>query len=232
MSDEIETGEAQQPSAEVLEKRLKEILEHADLHSMSMKKLRSQLEEEFQVDLQPRAAEVQQMVIKALDFATRSREAAKTNENEDNEDNADDEDPAETDDFELAKRLQEEESTKEKRTLRTRAPEKKTKSKRTKKTAKEGEKKVQKNNPFNSPCYLSPTLADLLGVPTLSRPQVVKKIWEHIKENGLQDQSDKRFINCDDKMEAVFGVKRVHMFKMNKILSKHLKITGDVVAES
>jgi upstream activation factor subunit UAF30 len=56
----------------------------------------------------------------------------------------------------------------------------------------------------------------------LSRPQVVKKIWEHIKANDLQDPSDKRQIRCDEPMQAVFKQDKVHMFTMNKLLGKQL----------
>lgn len=56
----------------------------------------------------------------------------------------------------------------------------------------------------------------------LSRPQVVKKIWEHIKGHDLQDPSDKRQIICDDKMQLVFKQDKVHMFTMNKLLGKQL----------
>ena len=56
----------------------------------------------------------------------------------------------------------------------------------------------------------------------LSRPQVVKKLWEHIKANDLQDPNDKRQIRCDDKMQAVFERSRVDMFQMNKLLGNQL----------
>ena len=81
----------------------------------------------------------------------------------------------------------------------------------------------QKRNPFNEPCLLSPKLDDFLGgIGECSRPQTVKRIWQHIKENDLQDKKDKRYINCDSKMKSLFGVERVHMFTMNRLLSKHL----------
>ena len=45
----------------------------------------------------------------------------------------------------------------------------------------------------------------------------MKGIWDYVKENGLQDPSDKRFIICDDSLKRVFdGEARVHMFTMNK----------------
>jgi chromatin remodeling complex protein RSC6 len=56
----------------------------------------------------------------------------------------------------------------------------------------------------------------------LSRPQVVKKIWEYIKERNLQVPEDRRQIRCDERMHAVFKQDKVHMFTMNKILGKQL----------
>ena len=56
----------------------------------------------------------------------------------------------------------------------------------------------------------------------LSRPQVVKKLWEYIKARDLQDPSDKRQIRCDEKLQLVFKQDKVHMFTMNRILSKEL----------
>lgn len=75
---------------------------------------------------------------------------------------------------------------------------------------------------FQKPFNLSYQLGELVGVPQLSRPQVVKKLWEHIKGNDLQDPQDKRQIRCDDKMQAVFKQQKIDMFQMNKLLSNHL----------
>lgn len=72
--------------------------------------------------------------------------------------------------------------------------------------------------------FLSPQLSSLLGLSKdtqLARTDVVKKIWEHIKSNDLQDPNDKRQILCDELMQKVFG-KKVHMFTMNKLLGHHL----------
>lgn len=76
---------------------------------------------------------------------------------------------------------------------------------------------------------LSEPLAALLNETQLSRPQTVKKIWEYVKSNELQDPADKRQIVCDDAMRAVFKVDRVHMFTMNKILNQNLYAAEDVV---
>ncbi|PKS06263.1 hypothetical protein jhhlp_007009 [Lomentospora prolificans] len=75
---------------------------------------------------------------------------------------------------------------------------------------------------FQKPFNLSSTLADLCGETQLSRPQVVKKLWEHIKANDLQDPKDKRQIICDEKMIAVFKQAKVDMFQMNKHIGNHL----------
>ncbi|OAQ77884.1 SWIB/MDM2 domain-containingprotein [Purpureocillium lilacinum] len=99
---------------------------------------------------------------------------------------------------------------------------------------------------FQKPFILSATLSELCGEtqvghpvwsrssitgvnePTqLSRPQVVKKLWEHIKANDLQDPKDKRQIRCDDKMQAVFKQARVDMFRMNKEIGHHLYPVGE-----
>ncbi|KAK6538186.1 hypothetical protein TWF694_011068 [Orbilia ellipsospora] len=108
------------------------------------------------------------------------------------------------------------------------APRKKKKSRATvsdDSDVEEGEKKKRKinvNNPFHKPLILSPQLSTLLGETQLSRPETVKRIWAYIRENGLQDQSDKRYIICDENLRTVFPTAKVHMFTMNKILSGHL----------
>ncbi|OLL26850.1 Upstream activation factor subunit spp27 [Neolecta irregularis DAH-3] len=84
------------------------------------------------------------------------------------------------------------------------------------------------NNPFNAPMILSPALGNLLGEKELSRPQVVKRIWDYIKEHNLQDPSDKRHIMCDDKLRDVFVSSRIHMFSMNKTISQHLYKKSEV----
>jgi len=82
--------------------------------------------------------------------------------------------------------------------------------------------KEKKTGGFNKPLNLSGPLQELLGESQLSRPETVKRIWMHIKANGLQDPKDKRQIVCDDAMKAVFKSDKVHMFTMNKILAGQL----------
>ena len=69
----------------------------------------------------------------------------------------------------------------------------------------------------------SAELAAVVGPSPLPRTEVTKKIWDYIKKNSLQDPANKRMINADGKLRAVFGKDQVSMFEMTKIISQHLK---------
>jgi upstream activation factor subunit UAF30 len=69
---------------------------------------------------------------------------------------------------------------------------------------------------------LSAPLSALLQIDRLSRPQVVKHLWVYIKDRELQNPDDKREILCDPRLKAVFGVEKIDMFRMNKVLGQHL----------
>lgn len=69
---------------------------------------------------------------------------------------------------------------------------------------------------------ISEPLAAILETGRLSRPQVVKQLWVYIKDNALQNPSNKREIMCDDQLRAVFGVDKIDMFKMNKVLGQYV----------
>jgi upstream activation factor subunit UAF30 len=79
------------------------------------------------------------------------------------------------------------------------------------------------NAGFMKPMTPSTMLAAVVGAIPLPRTEVVKKIWEYIKKNKLQDAINKRMINADEKLRAVFGKAQVSMFEMTKIINKHLK---------
>lgn len=79
------------------------------------------------------------------------------------------------------------------------------------------------NSAFMKPLNVSEELAAVVGKGPMPRSEVVKKIWEYIKKNGLQDAKNKRNINADDNLKKVFGGKmQVSMFEMTKLVSKHL----------
>ena len=68
----------------------------------------------------------------------------------------------------------------------------------------------------------SPALAAVIGAEPVARPQVIKKLWDYIKANNLQDAANKRNINADAKLLAVFGKPQVTMFELAGIVGKHL----------
>ena len=81
----------------------------------------------------------------------------------------------------------------------------------------------KKVNPaFTKPLQPSKELAAVVGSDPVSRPDVVSRIWDYIKSNNLQNPANKREIFADDKLEPIFGKKRVTMFEMNKHLAQHL----------
>ncbi len=100
-------------------------------------------------------------------------------------------------------------------------------AKKAKKTkAKKGKaKSKRKPNPaFMKPLKPSEALATIVGSKPLPRTQVVKKLWQYIKKNKLQDPKNKRNIKADANLKPVFkGKNIVSMFEMTKLVSKHLK---------
>ncbi len=69
----------------------------------------------------------------------------------------------------------------------------------------------------------SAELAAVVGATPLPRTEVVSKMWVYIKKNNLQDSVNRRAINADDKLKAVFGKAQVTMFEMAGLIGKHLK---------
>ncbi len=68
----------------------------------------------------------------------------------------------------------------------------------------------------------SAELAAVIGDGLVARTEVIKKLWDYIKANGLQDAANKRAINADDKLAKVFGKPQVTMFELAGIVGKHL----------
>ena len=90
--------------------------------------------------------------------------------------------------------------------------------------AKKPAAKRKPNAAFMKPMTPSANLAAVVGSSPLPRTEVTKKIWDYIKRNKLQDSTNRRLINADEKLRAVFGGKRqVSMFEMTKLVSGHLK---------
>lgn len=103
-------------------------------------------------------------------------------------------------------------------------PMKKAAAKRPAAKAKKPATKRKPNAAFMKPMNPSAMLAAVVGSSPMPRTEVTSKLWGYIKKNNLQDKTNRRMINADDKLREVFGGKRqVSMFEMTKLVSKHLK---------
>ena len=79
------------------------------------------------------------------------------------------------------------------------------------------------NAKFMAPVTPDATLAAVVGSNPMPRTELTKKLWAYIKKNGLQDKKNRRNINADAALKAVFGGKgTVSMFEMTKLVSKHV----------
>ena len=83
--------------------------------------------------------------------------------------------------------------------------------------------KRKKTNSFMKPMQPSEHLARIVGKEPLPRTAVTKKIWAYIKRNKLQNPKNKREILADDKLQPIFGRKKLDMFQMTKAVNKHLR---------
>ncbi|HEX5004637.1 MAG TPA: SWIB/MDM2 domain-containing protein [Gemmatimonadales bacterium] len=95
-----------------------------------------------------------------------------------------------------------------------------------KKKAPKKRKTASKRKPsaaFMKPMKVSAALAAVIGAGPYPRTEVTKKLWAYIKRKGLQDSKNRREINADANLKAVFGGRsKVNMFEMTKLVSKHL----------
>ncbi|NCO83806.1 MAG: hypothetical protein COZ31_10515 [Nitrospirae bacterium CG_4_10_14_3_um_filter_44_29] len=92
-----------------------------------------------------------------------------------------------------------------------------------KKVVKKAKTKRKPNAAFMKPMNISDALAAVVGSKPLPRTEVTKKLWQYIKKNGLQDKINRRMINADANLKAVFGGKgKVSMFEMTKLVNKHM----------
>ena len=116
-------------------------------------------------------------------------------------------------------------ATKKKKAAK-RKPAKKAAKKKTAKRKTAKKKTASKRKPsaaFMKPMKISATLAAVIGAGPYPRTEVTKKLWAYIKRKGLQDSKNRRDINADANLKAVFGGRsKVNMFEMTKLVSKHL----------
>ena len=95
-----------------------------------------------------------------------------------------------------------------------------------KKAAKKAAPKKSARKPnaaFMAPLTLSNTLAEVIGNKPLPRTEIVRKMWDYIKKNNLQDKNNRRMINADGKLKPIFGKDQISMFELAKVVNKHVK---------
>ena len=98
-----------------------------------------------------------------------------------------------------------------------------TKKKATRKKAKKATKR-KPNAAFMKPVMPDAKLAEVVGEKGMPRTELTKKLWAYIKRHGLQDKKNRRMINADEALLAVFnGKKQVSMFEMTKLVNRHVK---------
>ncbi|XP_022155471.1 upstream activation factor subunit spp27-like isoform X4 [Momordica charantia] len=179
--------------------RLREFLRNSDLNTTTTTIVRRMLEEEFNVDLLDKKLFIREQVDLFLRTEHEAAEEADQEDGDGNlkteEEDGDSED-GENDDDDDEKG--------------------KTSSNKLSKEVK------KRGGGFSKLCSLSPQLQEFTGVPEMARTEVVKQLWIHIRENNLQDPSNRRNIICDEPLKALFGVNSINMFQMNKALSKHI----------
>lgn len=109
-----------------------------------------------------------------------------------------------------------------KKAVKKKAAKKPAKKAAKKKVAKKKSKR-KPNAAFMKALTPSPALSAVVGSKALARTEAVKKIWAYIKSKKLQDNKNRRMVNTDANLKAVFGGKgQVSMFEIAKYLGKHL----------
>ena len=79
------------------------------------------------------------------------------------------------------------------------------------------------NAAFMKPMMPTGPLAAIIGSIPMPRTEVTSQIWKYIKKNNLQDKANRRMINADEKLRALFGKAQASMFELTKYVSKHLR---------
>ncbi|XP_064603637.1 uncharacterized protein LOC135469048 isoform X1 [Liolophura sinensis] len=251
-------------SSDEIRASVRKILKGADLTSLSSKKVRRMLEEQYDADFTDRKQEIDDILMKAISEEEDSQNSqasnGKNSESEASSESEDEieveppkkkakpstkskgkksskpitphntsadlsDDEADVDDEELAKQLQEEESGGRKSRHRSvkKSPVQKKKKRKEKTPRKTG------TSTYSQPCVLSPDLATIMGTDRMARKDVVKRMWEIVKERKLEDPKNRQFMVCDEELFKVFGKKRIRTFGMMKFLKSHIKDMKDIV---
>ena len=110
-----------------------------------------------------------------------------------------------------------------KKSTKKAAPKKAAPKKAAKKAAPKKKSARKPNAAFMAPLTPDATLAEVVGSKPVPRTEIIKKVWDYIKKNGLQDKNNKRMINADAKTKSLFGKDQISMFELAKVVNKHVK---------
>nr|ACO10826.1 Upstream activation factor subunit UAF30 [Caligus rogercresseyi] len=228
-----------------LKVRVTAILKDADLESTSAKKVRKSLEDAFDTDLSSRKEEVNAIIQEVMDENEEEdksedeggkqssdyepeespapppkKKKAPAKKRKGNDSDSDDDNESEEEwsaSKSKAKKATPAKSRKRKDSDDNSSDEdfKPTKAKRKSKGGGGG-------NGFTKPLNLSEDLAAIVGKDVAPRHEVVKQVWAYIKENNLQDPSNKQFAICDEKLKKVIGEKKFKCFGMAKYFKNHM----------
>ena len=100
---------------------------------------------------------------------------------------------------------------------------KKAPKKAAKKAAPKKKSARKQNAAFMAPLTLSPGLSEVVGSKSLPRTEIIKKIWDYVKKNNLQDKVNRRMINADAKLRPIFGKDQISMFELAKVVNNNVK---------
>jgi upstream activation factor subunit UAF30 len=92
-----------------------------------------------------------------------------------------------------------------------------------KKAAKKSKVKRTPNAAFMAPKQPFGPLAAIIGDQAMPRTEITRKIWNYIKKNKLQDAINRRMINADEKLKALFGKAQASMFELTKMVNKYVR---------
>lgn len=207
------------------------IVSNADLETLTVRMVRKQLEQEFSVSLEGRKQLIKETVMEMMSSMHSTDDPNNTELQENNFNGVLDDlavptkQPDEERDSDAEKEEDDEESEDD-------AEEASSSSRKTKKGKKTAQKRTKggsgRGGAFNAELSVSPELAAVVGSNMMSRPQIVKKLWEYIHDQQLQDPNDKRTILLDDTLRGVFRRDKVTMFSMNKYVKRHVRKPEDL----
>ncbi|XP_041002186.1 upstream activation factor subunit spp27-like [Juglans microcarpa x Juglans regia] len=195
--------------------RLREFLQSSDLNTTTTATVRRRLEADFGLDLTDKKAFIREQVDVFLQsLHEKTEEAEEDAEAEDDEGGTDDRtENAKSEETDGSGSKDEDDEEEVQQTNN---------GKGKRRSIKHKNEVKKRGGGFSKLCSLSPQLQEFLGESEMARTEVVKQLWAYIRENNLQDPNNRRNINCDEPLHALFSVKSINMFQMNKALSKHI----------